>query len=158
MNETARSVMTDSVVSVSPDASLLDVLRLFTEEAVHGAPVIGDDGEIKGVITTSDLLRAQDDEQSSVLAEADYLRKFIEFSGPDGSEGLTDFQDRLAQRCVADVMTKSFASVPSDAPIDVIARSLRENQIHRVWVVEDGRVCGVVSTLDLMPLLETRSS
>lgn len=151
---TARSVMTDSVVSVSPGASLLDVLRLFVEENIHGAPVVDEDEQLVGVITTSDLLRAQEDEHDGAPATADYLRGVLEFSAPDWSGDLTDFQDRLAQRTVAEIMTKSFLSVPCDAPVADIARCLRENQIHRVWVEDEGRLRGVVSTLDLMPLIE----
>ncbi len=152
---TAASVMTDSVVSVSPESSLLDVLRLFVEENIHGAPVVDDAEEFVGVISTSDLLRAQEEERDTASVTSDYLRDLLEFSAPDWSGDLTDFQDRLAQRTVAEVMTKGFVSVPPDAPVADVARCLRENQIHRVWVLEDaGRLCGVVSALDLMPLIE----
>ena len=154
MAMTTRSVMTDSVVSVSPEASLLDVLRLFVEENIHGAPVIDGDGKLQGVITTSDLLRAQEDEHDTAIATSDYVRDLFEFSAPDWSGDLTDFQDRLAQRTVSEEMTKHVVTVPVDAPLGSVARCLRENQIHRVWVEDAGRLCGVVSALDLMPVLE----
>jgi CBS domain-containing protein len=41
-------------------------------------------------------------------------------------------------------------------PISELARTMRENQIHRVLVLEDGNVRGIVSTFDLVRLLETR--
>ena len=63
---TAQDVMTDSVVSVGAESSLLDVLRVFVEENIHGAPVVDQDEQILGVITTSDLLRAQQDEHDTV--------------------------------------------------------------------------------------------
>ena len=153
---TARTVMTDSVVSVSPDSPLLDVVRLFVEEGIHGAPVVGEDGQLVGVITSSDLLRAQEDERDVASSASDYFRGVLEFSSADWSEAgnLSDFQDRLARRTAADVMTKSFVSVPIDAPVTEVARCLRENQIHRVWVQDGDGLCGVVSTLDLMPVIE----
>ena len=157
MTQTARSVMTDSVVSVSPETSLAEVLRLFVEEDIHGAPVV-DDGEIIGVVTTSDLLRAEDDERDTARAGGDYLRGLLEFSAPDWSGDLTDFQDRLAQRTVSDVMTKGIVSVSAEAPVAEVARCLRENRIHRVWVVEGDRLCGVVSALDLMPVIEQQGA
>jgi CBS domain-containing protein len=151
---TARSVMTDSVVSVSAETSLMDVLRLFVEEGIHGAPVVDDAGEFVGVISTSDLLRAQASEQDTVSTEAYYFRGVLECSSPDWAGDLDDFQDRLGQRTVAEAMTRSFATVAQDAPVADVARCLRENQIHRVWVVDGGRLCGVVSALDLMPVIE----
>lgn len=38
MNLTARSVMTNPVVAVSPETSLADVHRLFVEEGIHTGP------------------------------------------------------------------------------------------------------------------------
>lgn len=154
---TARSVMTDSVVTVSPEMSLLDVMRLFVEEDIHAAPVVGDDGELVGVISTSDLLRAQEEEHDTASTATDYLRGLLEFSLPDWAEDLEDFQDRLRQRTVAEVMSRSYASVPIDAPVALVARRMRENRIHRVWVEQGGRLCGVVSALDLMPVIERAS-
>jgi CBS domain-containing protein len=151
---TAESVMTDSVVTVSPETSLLNVMRLFVEEDIHAAPVVGDDGELVGVISTSDLLRAQEEEHDTALTTTDYLRGLLEFSLPDWTEDLEDFQDRLRQRTVEEVMTRSYVSVPIDAPVALVARRMRENRIHRVWVEKEGRLCGVVSTLDLMPVIE----
>ena len=151
---TARAVMTDSVLSVSPEASLLDVLRLFVEENIHGAPVVDESGEFVGVISTSDLLRAQQDEHDTAAVTSDYLRDVLEFSSPDWGSDATDFQDRLAQRRVSEVMTQDFVSVSCDTPVSDVARCLRTNRIHRVWVEEEGRLCGVVSPLDLMPVIE----
>ncbi len=154
MAMTARDVMTDSVVSVSPEASLLDVLRLFVEENIHGAPVVDDNEQLQGVISTSDLLRAQHDEHDATSYTSDYFRGYLEFSSPDWQGEPTDFQDRLAQRTVGEVMTKQFLSVSVDTSVAEIARCLREHRVHRVWVVDDGHLCGVVSTFDLMPVIE----
>lgn len=151
---TARSVMTEPVISVSPEASLLDVLRLFFEEDIHAVPVVGDQGQLIGVISSSDLLRAQESERDPARAMTDYMKAMFDFSFPDWSENLEDFQDRLGQITVAEVMTRTYVSVPSDEPVADVARQLRENQIHHVWVEHEGQVCGVVSTLDLMPVIE----
>lgn len=151
---TAGSVMTDTVVSVDPSSSLLDVLRLFVEEDIHGAPVVDEDGRIVGSITSTDLLRAQEEEHDTAWATSDYLRDFVEFSSPDWSGDLTDLQDRLAQRRVSEVMSKQLLTVPRQAPIARVARSMRESRVHRVFVEDDGRLCGVISALDLMQVLE----
>ncbi len=146
--------MTESVVSVSPESSLLNVLRVFVQEDIHGAPVVDEAGEFVGVISTSDLLRAEVDEHDTARSAPDYMRDLLEFSAPDSSPSLADFQDRLAQQTVAEVMTNALVGVATDAPLEEIANCLHRNQIHRVWVIEDGRVCGVISALDLMPAIE----
>ena len=151
---TARDVMTDSVVSVSPETSLVDVLRLFVEENIHGAPVVDEEGRIQGVITSSDLLRSEEEERNTVTDTSAYFREIHASSSLDWTSDVSDLQDRLADRNVAEVMTKQVLSVSSDTPVAEIARCLRENQIHRVWVEDAGQLCGVVSALDLMPVIE----
>jgi CBS domain-containing protein len=154
MPSTARDVMTRSVVSVGPDTPLLDVYRLFVAEQIHGAPVVDDEELLIGVISSSDLLRAADEERDTAISSSDYLRDLVEFSGPDWGKGLSDFQNRLAALTVADVMTPTAVTVRPDTPVAEVARILRQHQVHRVWVEDDGRVCGVVSTFDLLPLVE----
>ena len=154
MAMTAGDLMTRAVISVGSETPLLDVYRLFVGEQIHAAPVIDEEERLIGVVSSTDLLRAIDDERDTALVASDYLRELLEFSGPDWGEGLTDFQDRLAQRTVADVMTTGAITVQTDTPISQVARILRENGIHRAWVEEKGRLCGVLSTFDLLPLLE----
>jgi CBS domain-containing protein len=154
MASTARDVMTRTVVSVGADTPLSDVYRLFVEEQIHGAPVVDEDEMLVGVISSSDLLRAAEEERDTAVSSREYLRELLEFSGPDWSHGLADFQDRLAALTAADVMTPNVVTVRPDTPVAEVARALRQHQVHRVWVEEDGRLCGVVSTFDLLPLLE----
>lgn len=151
---TAGDLMTKSVVSVGPDTSLLDVYRLFVGEQIHGAPVVDEEERVIGVISSSDLLRAVEEERDTAVASSEYLRELLEFSGPDWGRGLTDFQDRLTQLTAADVMTAGAVTVRRDTPISEVARVLRERGIHRAWVEQDGRLSGVISTFDLLPLVE----
>ncbi|MBW2395265.1 MAG: CBS domain-containing protein [Deltaproteobacteria bacterium] len=157
MDLVAKNVMTNPVVAVSPETSLADAHRLFVEEGIHGAPVLEDDGSIAGVVSSSDLLRAVHDERDTVSTEGDYLRDLLEFSAPDWAGDPNDFQDRLGQRTVAEVMTPGAVTVAPEAPISEVARTLREYKIHRVWVEEEGKLRGVISTFDLMPILEELS-
>ena len=50
-------VMTSNVVTVSPDASILEALDVFKQHRISGAPVMVDD-ELIGIISTEDLIRA----------------------------------------------------------------------------------------------------
>jgi predicted transcriptional regulator len=142
------------VVSVDPETPLVDVYRLFVSEQIHGAPVVDDMERVVGVVTSSDLLRAIAEESDTAMASSDYLRDLVEFSGPDWGRGLADFQDRLGQLTASDVMTASAVTVGRSTPIAEVARTLRQHGIHRAWVEDDGRLCGVISTFDLLPLVE----
>jgi len=52
-----ESLMTTRVLTVAPDADLLDAARMMRDERVGALPVLAD-GKVVGIITRSDMLRA----------------------------------------------------------------------------------------------------
>jgi CBS domain-containing protein len=150
----ARDVMETHVVSVSPQTPLIDVHRLFTEEEISGAPVVDEDETLVGVITATDLLRAVAEEHDSGRADTNYFRDALEFSAPDWSGAPEDFQDRLGELRVEDVMTREPVTVKPEASVAEVARELRTRHYHRVFVTKGSRLVGVVSAFDLLKLIE----
>ena len=144
MSGTARDVMQTYLISVNPETPLLEVHRLFVDET----------GRLLGVISSVDLLRAVEEEHDAASAGSNYLRDFLEFSGPDWQEGSDDFQNRLGERTVSDAMTRGGITVAPETPISDVAATLRKHRIHRVFVVDGEQLCGVISTFDLVALLE----
>ena len=157
MATTARDVMQTQVISLAPNDPLSNVLRLFFEEEIHGAPVLDESGCLLGIITSMDLLRAASDEHETARGDPAYFRELLEFSGPDWDNAPEGFIDRLRERVVSEVMTEGVACVAPDDSISQVARVLRSHRIHRVLVVEEGRLCGIISTYDLVGLLEKRA-
>jgi len=106
------------------------------------------------VISASDLIRAVDEERGNARMQPGYFRDLLPYSAPDWSAGPEDFQDRLAELRVSDVMTSEVLTVPSDTPAPAVARALRERHIHRVFVADDGHMLGVISAFDLLRVIE----
>ena len=150
----ARDVMQTGVVTIDPEASLLDAYRLFVEEEISGAPVVDEDGRVLGVVSAHDLLRATEEERDTAVVQTSYFRDLAEFSGPDWGSVAQDFQDRLAERTVREVMTTGAIVVAPDASIPEVASTLRQHHVHRVLVAEDERLVGLISSFDLVALLE----
>jgi len=157
MAQTARDVMQSHVITLSPETPLLDVQRLFVEEEINGAPVVDDAGKILGIVSTRDLLRAADDEHDSAASETRYFRDELEFSGPDWSNALEDFQDRLSRRSVSEVMTAGAVTIPPGASVAEVAATMRRHRIHRVLVADGEVLQGIISSFDLVALLEKGS-
>ena len=155
MSTQAKSIMQTHVVTVSPDASLDSVRTLFLEEEINGAPVVDDEYRLLGVITTSDLLYAAADEHDATRGDPTWFRELFEQAGPDFGDAPDGFVDRLAERTVRDYMTESVVTVEADESVSAVARLLRENRIHRVLVANGGRLTGLISSFDLVALLET---
>jgi CBS domain-containing protein len=146
--------MKSPVVTIWRDASLLDAHRLLVEEEIHGAPVVDSDGAVVGVVSSLDLLRCVQEEHDSSRGESLYYRDLLPYSAPDWATDGEDFQDRLTSLRVSDVMSETVVSVPPEASVAAVARTLRQNQIHRVLVVEKDCLLGIISTQDLLEVLE----
>ena len=56
----AKDVMTSPVISVGPDASVLEAIRIMLQQRVSGLPVINKEGRVVGMITEGDLLRREE--------------------------------------------------------------------------------------------------
>jgi CBS domain-containing protein len=146
--------METHLISVAPDTPLLDVHRLLTEEEISGAPVIQEDGMLVGVITSTDLLRVVGEEHDAGAVATSYFRDLLPYSSPDWSNVPEDFQDRLSELRVEDAMTPDVVTIEPDATASEVARTLRGHHVHRVFVVEDQRLLGVISAFDVLRLVE----
>ncbi len=126
--QTAGDLMQRDLVVVQADTPILDVHRLFVEEEIHGAPVVDDNQRVRGVISTLDLLRVVRDE--------------VEVND--------DLQDRVQNLTASDAMTKEIVSLTSEATIEQVAATMLMHRVHRVLVIEDGALVGVISSFDLL--------
>jgi CBS domain-containing protein len=153
MTATAKDVMQSQVLTVSPYDPLHAVQRLFYEEGIHGTPVIDETGQLLGIVTSTDILRAAAEAHELERTEPVQLDD-LDFAHGAWGMAPEDFKERLPDVTVADVMTESVIRVALGTSVSEIARTLRENQVHRVLVVEGDRLCGIVSAFDLIALLE----
>lgn len=55
-----RDVMTSKVITVESDVPIDDAIYLFIKHKIKKLPVV-DDGELKGIITTTDMISHSDD-------------------------------------------------------------------------------------------------
>jgi CBS domain-containing protein len=160
MATTARDVMKTEVQTVSPDISLTDLEKLFIDNRVTGFPVVESE-RLVGVVSRSDIVRKIVTEQSYAEYVSDYYRDVGSFDEPKPADTLPELGSqigsRLASATVRDVMSGEPVTVSADDPVSRVAERLVERRIHRVPVVtSDGRLEGIITSLDLVGLLVDR--
>ncbi len=151
--KTARDVMQTQVLTLAPHDPLHTVQRLFYEEGIHGAPVVDDEGHVLGILTSTDILRAAADAEDGTGPDPDTFLEDLDFSQAWSLSPET-LKLRLQDTVASDYMTEEVIHVSPDMPVSQVARILRESQVHRVLVVENRRLCGIVTAFDLVALLE----
>lgn len=166
-----KDLMNPNVVSVAPDLTLRELMEVFTEQEVSGAPVVSG-GVVVGVISMTDVFQFQEDAPEITLqpgaaqdegngaparkagSTTEYFAETQEPSEIEAFEWMkaTGGEDwsLLDEYTVADVMTRDVMSQASDTPVQAAARYMLEHQIHRVLVVDQGQVRGIVTTTDIV--------
>ena len=150
MAELVREIMEPDPMSVTPDASVEDVVRAMREHELPGVPVVDAGGRCVGIVTEADLVLPDD--------EGDlHIPHYIElFGGTIFLEPLSRFEDRLRKAFAAraaDMMTERPDTVGPDTTVREAARAIHETGHNRLPVVEDGRLVGVVTRLDVLGAL-----
>jgi CBS domain-containing protein len=138
----ATDLMTRSVVSIRPDASVLDAARLMLYHKVSGLPVVEAGGTLVGIITEGDFMR-----RAEIGAER-RRPPWIEFFTPPGR--LAEEYVHASGRKVHEVMSTELHTVTEEAPLPEIARLMEDRGIKRVPVVQGREVVGIVSRADLL--------
>src|SRR5918999_4152092 len=99
MAELVREIMDTDPVTVSPDASVEDVVRALRDNELPGVPVVDGDGRCVGIVTEADLVLP--DEQGDL-----HIPHYVDlFGGYVFLEPLQRFEQKLR---------KAFASTVSD--------------------------------------------
>ncbi len=121
-----RDVMTNPVIRIHPDESVAVAARTLARYNIGALPVCGSDGRVCGLVTDRDIV-------TRCLAS-----------------------NRLpAATTVRDVMTANVISARPDTDTAAAATLMGREQIRRLPVMENGKLCGMVSLGDLALKEET---
>ena len=138
----ARDVMTSTVISVQPNATILQAARQMLQHHISGLPVLDHDGGLVGILSEGDFLRRQ--ETSTERRRSRWLeflmgpgRLAVEYSHSHGSK-------------VAEVMTTDVHTVTEDTSLEDIVDLMERHRIKRVPVMRGKKVVGMVTRSNLM--------
>lgn len=133
-----RDVMTHRVHSVPPDFTVRRTLDLMLRRKTHAVPVVGEKGEVLGMVTDSDIMRA--------------LLPKIPRAGQEET-GNDEPQDRP----VRDIMTRSVLCVSEDLGVGEVASMMINKKVEQVPVVNAGSIAGMVYRRDIIRKLFGRA-
>jgi len=74
---TARDIMTETVVTLSPDSSLVDASKSLEAVSHTGAPVVDDEGRLLGFLTLRDIMNGRKGNQMHVPVRNFMTKKVI---------------------------------------------------------------------------------
>lgn len=138
-------VMTQNVISVRADDTILKAARLMLQNRISGLPVVDADDHLIGVVTEGDFLRR---------TEIDTERqrpKWIEFVLGPGR--IANEFTHTAGRKVAEIMTEDPVTAKEDLPLAAAVELMEGKHIKRLPVLRDGKIVGIISRANLVRAL-----
>ena len=142
---TIEDVMTRDLITVTPAMPIHQAARLMVEHGVSGLPVV-DDGRLVGIISEGDLILRQTRRE-----QRPWWRSFFD----DGEQLAREYQKAVGTT-VGEVMTRTVVSISPVWGIETAAAIMQNKRIHRLPVVHDGRLVGIVTRADLIKALATQ--
>lgn len=118
-----------ATATAQPDDTLREAVEIMIASDTRGLPVVGDKGEILGLVTEADVLRG--------------LHK----SGTRASEEKPSLVPPLRVR---DVMVRSIMCIPDGADLDDVVNLLISKETELFPVVAEGRLIGMVRRVDIL--------
>ena len=140
-----KDVMTSPVVSIEPDAPVLQAVQIMLQRHISGLPVVDKEGRLVGIVTEGDFLRRA--ETGTERRRPRWLEYLI------GPGRLADEYTRSHGRRVSEIMTADPLTVSEETSLDEVVRVMEKRQIKRLPVVRGNEVVGIVSRANLVHAL-----
>ena len=146
-----RDVMSKEPITLKPTATLREAAITLADESVGGCPVVDTGGHLLGMLSEVDILEALKTQHKELRMlmppEITFGISFVEIIKE--REALAAFKE-VEDRTVQDLMTKEIHSVGPEDPVEKAIQIMVQHKIHRIPVVEGGRLVGIVTRGDVL--------
>lgn len=133
--QTVADVMTRDVVRVAPDTPYKDVVDFVVGEEIGAVPVVDRRGGLVGVVSEADLL---------------CKRELSRLAGSRPGHWSRTERRKAAALTARELMSASVITVAPDVSLTEAARRLMRSGRRGLFVVDGGRLVGVVARRDLL--------
>ncbi|MGD8727029.1 MAG: CBS domain-containing protein [Gemmatimonadales bacterium] len=126
MMKVSDLMVTDLAV-VNQDSSVREAVVLLADARVHAMPVVDRRGRLVGVLSSSDIVQTTAEHRSAGAAD-----------------------DMFDDTVVQDIMTAPPKTIGPDADVRAAAQEMLRLDVHRLFVVHQAELLGVVAQSDIV--------
>jgi CBS-domain-containing membrane protein len=143
-NRPIKDIMNRDVVTIGAAGTIHEAMELMGENRVSTLPVVDNQDHCVGILSTSDLVEMTRDVDEDIY-ELDHV-------DPTSQRFLLDkLIHSMGGESVQSFMSETVTTVDADAKLITAVRKMLREQIHHLPVVDsDGRLVGIVSTMDVL--------
>jgi acetoin utilization protein AcuB len=121
--------MSHPVITVHPETNMQDALELMRKEHIRRLPVVNRRGQLVGIVSETDLLKASPSEATSL--------------------SVWEVRELLRKVKIEEIMTHEVVTVNGSTPLEEAARIMADSKISGLPVLEEGKLVGLITETDL---------
>ncbi|MFN8018256.1 MAG: CBS domain-containing protein [Acidimicrobiales bacterium] len=145
-NTPVSQVMTTEVLTFHPEDNIADAMATMVDRGIDGAPVLGADRNVIGMLTTGDLIV----QETNV-----HLPTVISLFGasielPSSRKHFEEDLRKSLGLTVREVMEEDVVTVAPDATIEDAAFLMYDHHVSRLPVVGEDGLVGIVARVDIL--------
>ncbi len=127
---TVRDIMWQRIERLPPDAPVRDAVDLMVRRRIHALPVVGEKGEVLGMVTDRDVMRA-----------------LMPLPRVEDDEARQTIPDNLTVR---EIMSRSVLCVSEDLGLSEAATMMVNKDIEQLPVVSGGALTGIITRAEII--------
>lgn len=160
-NVTAADMMRKDVLVLRQTQPTSEAIEVLEDAGISGAPVVDGAGNLVGVLSLSDIARS-DHVREGRIAET-FGDESLAYASEDEQDeeelahvlsDRDDYSSRLrGSDTVGDWMNRSVLSIGPTATLKEVCASMIAHGVHRLLVVKDRKLMGIVTTMDVVRMV-----
>jgi acetoin utilization protein AcuB len=121
--------MSHPVITVYPETNMQDALELMRKEHIRRLPVVNRRGQLVGIVSETDLLKASPSEATSL--------------------SVWEMRELLKKVKIEEIMTREVVTVTEATPLEEAARIMADSKISGLPVLSENKLIGLITETDL---------
>lgn len=139
-----EDIMTPSPQVVGPETSLREVAELLASHGISGIPVV-ENGDVLGVVSKSDIVEQEQQAESELVQMGGLLERFRALAKTHSQP-----RAKVEPRTAREAMSSPPLTVEPQVSAVGAAWLMTQHDVHRLPVVWNGRLVGMVTRTDLV--------
>lgn len=135
-----KEVMIKKIIIIKSGQTLIEAARILVKNNISGAPVVDKKGKLIGMLSEKDLFRALYPDVKDILKD---IHLWL------GKEKIKHRVEAKRDIPVDQMMTKKIVSVSDDTEVLGAGSLMLNAKIHRLPVVKNKKLVGIVSRPDI---------
>lgn len=142
---TVADIMTSNVVTIKGTTTVREMASIFDTMRFGTLPVTDDEGNLKGIVTASDLV-----EQDRPLHIPTVISLFDWVIPLEGEGALQRNLDKITAQTAEELASTDVVTVKVSDSVSTAAEVMSSRKLHALPVLDGKKLVGIVSRIDII--------